>query len=638
MTGFTAIRVCVLVSLLVADLGYLPGVYGIPADMQFSSDRAATHAAGSHVAFGEGTLINFETISGPKGSNIPRKRVDTTTLSNDTTSSSGNFSVQPAEFFPSSASSASSDFDPFIISEVPNFAADSQDSTSSDSASEPPSSSATISGTTWMYYLVCGSSTSVTLGEQGIWTTQGRSSSQGPAFSSNVIVNPGDDQGQNGPPPGSMPLSSSSSGPPTWKATIYPSASPGAGSAGTVATATSLGEAATRVRRDSGDPPCSYLKCFGASCVPVSTSSTSVSSTSSSSEQSLPSTWEPPCEMSESSDGTGFCICTNGVTISPSSGQCPWTVLPSQASTTTSTTSGIEYPFTTTEDGNIIECMTYGVNDYVPDSTNAQEVSYCLGSTAVISEAPTATIELGNSSVFVGGMTGMTLYSSVSGNLTDLCGGTTSTTACQMDEMATATLGPVEYASGDTLQGDGEILVSVLASNFSSNDMKFMMINTIASILNVSTSATSSGCWNKTIPILQPDVSEGHVTGESEHGTQTYLFCNTGGFFAFQYFSDAHGFQYINTYLQFQTAEDPGDDDGSEYDCEEAVDAMADLIQFIVPELAPEDKGFDMAAKFACEAAAKADSGEGNDTSNGLSGVLGDMVPLSMVIAPLDGG
>lgn len=347
MANIVTICACVLLSVMITYFARLPGVDGVPADVQFSNDRAATQTT---------TLFpnSHERIPNSGKLQSLQKKVQTTTFQNGTTSSNASFTTEPAGFFPTSSSI---DFDPFIISEAPDFAV--EDTGFAVNSTTP------TAGISWIYYMVCGSSTSMTMGDKDLWTTQGLSSSNGPIFSSNIIVNPGDDQGQNGLPPSSTLSSSSSSGPLVRRTTIETSKSPGTSNSNIILTVSSSDRASTvkgtvtsaptpgLSRRDSGDSPCSYMKCSGTSCQPFtgpSSSSSSTLSTMAAPTSTLSTTAAPTfsCVYQDATpENPAMCSCVSGlssISVAPLSmssvsvitQSCDYTAWPSTQPTVTS--------------------------------------------------------------------------------------------------------------------------------------------------------------------------------------------------------------------------------------------------------------------------------------------------------------
>ncbi|KAF2232566.1 hypothetical protein EV356DRAFT_517324 [Viridothelium virens] len=460
-----------------------------------------------------------------------------------------------------------------------------EDDASTDLSSEEPLPSATPSvsthnppkdaaDTSWIYYLVCGHSTSMTMGDYEAYhalraTPLPRSISYLP------------------PPASSY----------TSKAEPYPKAVPGAGSPPVIPTVTSPPRP---IRRDSAGSVCSDIRCIGSSCEPIATSSSTSSSTR-----------KRPCEIKGNSAGTGSCVCTNGATISPFRGVCPWTALPPQASRSTGppTTSGIEYPFTTTSSGDVIECKTWMVSPWDITDTNTNHVnSYCYGSSAIISttsQKPSVTVEIGNSSINVGTLTGPPLYTTVSSALSQLCPGAS---LCSMGDSATVTVDHVPYIDVvNEMEDRGQLMISVLASSFNSVDMRDFMIGMIA--LAVNSSATGKSCWNET----NRDYNPVDPFGASP---ETKTACNAAGFIGFQYV-DASGFQYLDAYFEFRVEETKG-----EWICDEVIENIGSELQGAFPEFKEGIKLGEMGLNLVCQIAAAAATVDETSAGNGLSGFL----------------
>ena len=538
MARITALWACILAFPLVTYFSHLLTVKGAPAAVQHSPNRL------------EG-----------------RAPTNGTVASNDTDLPS------PAEFFPVNSDGKAA---PVAIKEAHDNGA--------------------------VYYLVCGGSTSLTLGDDISAIGWGQSA-QRRSYSANTAMESGDDQREDNPL-----FDETSSGASTAQETMYPSTIPGAGSSRTIAAATpseqlSTLQSARRTaspvagfRRDSGDSGCSYIICSGTSCDPI----TAVTSSSS----SLPATWEPPCEMTENTAGVGACVCTNGMTISPSSGQCPWTVLPSQAFTTTSApSSGIEYPFTGTDiSGDIIECRSEGVNDFGGITT--EPVTYCLGSSAILSLAThsgSATLEIGSSSVNVGQLTDMELYTSVSDALSDLCLRTPGATACDMGPSATATIPGVQYIDeNQDLMDNGELLVSIEDSLFYTDNLANKAIMMISSAMNAST--TGNNCWTDTNENVNP------IDYDPDPINTTV--CNAAGLVAFQYFYEPTGFEYIDALFDFQIMKGQG-----QFACENFINVMQMIGNTLAPEyrIGEDEAGF--AFKATCESFMEGENDNANSTS-----------------------
>ncbi|KAI9693207.1 MAG: hypothetical protein M1822_005203 [Bathelium mastoideum] len=236
------------------------------------------------------------------------------------------------------------------------------------------------------------------------------------------------------------------------------------------------------------------------------------------------------------------------------------------------------------------------------------------------------TVEVGSSSVNVGSLTSLALYTSVSNALQTLCGGDDSTTACAMGASATQTIEHVAFINENNDPEDGDLLVSVLDSNFSSNDIKNMMVASIATVVNAS--ATGGNCWN--------------VTNENENAIDydpdpiTYYMCNAAGFVGFQYYSEQSGFEYIDAYLTFQVPQSKG-----EFACDEFIGFAEMALQIFLPEMKIPEEASGAVLKLGCQAAVAEESSDATSTSNGLVGEMSSFNPanpLSVILSPFTAG
>ncbi|KAF7894175.1 hypothetical protein EAF00_007689 [Botryotinia globosa] len=219
--------------------------------------------------------------------------------------------------------------------------------------------------------------------------------------------------------------------------------------------------------------------------IPSSTVTSAPASITSASPSSLTSiTGALPCLMHEDPDaGTPpVCQCSNVVNAPPVTGTntagqtgkyCPWTTLPTQAMMTTK-------PSAPTDHCCSISVYLYGF------------LWQSKGSTAVIFNPPTASMEMGSSKVNVGtSMTGEALFTSVSNALTSLCTTPTSSGAWTSCQTGTIELGDATWLN-DNSREDGKVTIKVIDAQYNTTDYLDMVIHMIASTGNAT--ATGNNC------------------------------------------------------------------------------------------------------------------------------------------------
>ncbi|TGO28094.1 hypothetical protein BPAE_0032g00370 [Botrytis paeoniae] len=240
------------------------------------------------------------------------------------------------------------------------------------------------------------------------------------------------------------------------------------------------------------------------SSIPLSTVVSAPASVTSASSSSLASiTGTLPCLIHEDPDaGTPpICQCSNRVNIPPvtstnTAGQtgkyCPWTTLPTQAMTTTKPsappTTAASYQLTYTDPYSKVELCQSSSVAYLAGYT----LTECKGSTAVIYNPPTASMEMGSSKVNVGtSMKGGILFTSVSNALTSLCPTPTSSGAWTSCQTGTIELGDATWLN-DNSREDGKVTIKVTDAQYNTTDYLDIFIHMIASTANAT--ATGDNC------------------------------------------------------------------------------------------------------------------------------------------------
>ncbi|TGO66845.1 hypothetical protein BOTNAR_0053g00380 [Botryotinia narcissicola] len=278
------------------------------------------------------------------------------------------------------------------------------------------------------------------------------------------------------------------------------------------------------------------------SSIPLSTVTSAPASVTSASSSSLASiTGALPCLMHEDPDaGTPpICQCSNGVNVPP----------------VTST------------------------------NTAGQTGKHCKGSTAVIYNPPTASMEMGSSKVNVGtAMTGEVLFTSVSNALTSLCPTLTSSGAWTSCQTGTINLGDATWLN-DNSREDGKVTIKVTDAQYNTTDYLDMFIHMIASTAHAT--ATGNNCklleWEE-ISWRKRDAfaSNGPQEPTTERGGAH--FCNMNRFLDTQFYDGIQetAKMWIETEFGFELGE------LGNFDCASSVDLIGEVLGNIFDAVFPE--------------------------------------------------
>ena len=164
---------------------------------------------------------------------------------------------------------------------------------------------------------------------------------------------------------------------------------------------------------------------------------------------------------------------------------------------------------------------------------------YCLlgmGSTALIYQPGTASMEMGSSQVNAGtAMTGLALFTSISNALTSLCPTPTSPGAWTICETGVIEVGSATYLDPATEErSEGTVTVKVTDAQYNATNFHDLFINMIASAANAS--ATGNNCnssqWEQEI-ITKRDEGGGTLT---KWISGTDIWCNMNGFLDTQFY------------------------------------------------------------------------------------------------------
>ncbi|TGO17700.1 hypothetical protein BTUL_0015g00360 [Botrytis tulipae] len=333
------------------------------------------------------------------------------------------------------------------------------------------------------------------------------------------------------------------------------------------------------------------------SSIPLSTVTSAPASVTSVSSSSLASiTGALPCLMHEDPDaGTPpICQCSNGVNVPPvtstnTAGKtgkyCPWTTLPTQAMTTTKPsappTTAAPYQFTYTDPYGKVELCQSTLITHLAGYT----LTECKGSTAVIYNPPTASVEMGSSKVNVGtAMTGEVLFTSVSNALTSLCPTPTSSGAWTSCQTGTIELGDATWLN-DNSREDGKVTIKVTDAQYNTTDYLDMFIHMIASTANAT--ATGNNCklleWEE-ISWRKRDAfaSNGPQEPTTERGGAH--FCNMNGFLDTQFYDGIQetAKMWFETEFGFELGE------LGNFDCASSVDLVGEVLGNIFDAIFPE--------------------------------------------------
>ena len=170
MTRITSLFFTVVFTALVVYFGYPKKVNGVPADIRFNQDETKAEISGLPLSRRPGGTPTSRDLSKNDAVQVLRRSGNTTTSSNGITTN-GTLAAGPGEFVQASFETNKA---LNSVSEVLNMKGDSDsDFDSLSQAPGPSAASNKISSTSGsdalafssVYYLVCGGSTSMTLGD-----------------------------------------------------------------------------------------------------------------------------------------------------------------------------------------------------------------------------------------------------------------------------------------------------------------------------------------------------------------------------------------------------------------------------------------------------------------------------------------
>ncbi|KAI9649087.1 hypothetical protein NHQ30_001654 [Ciborinia camelliae] len=376
---------------------------------------------------------------------------------------------------------------------------------------------------------------------------------------------------------------------------------------------------------------------------PAYTAGTSLTSASSSAP-----TGPPICEnqADPDNDGPDYCYCSQGTLttqvapVTGSGGPCPWTALPITGAGPKPTftpppgTNTALYSYTAGYD--VIACQSSIVS-----MTNNVEVTSCKGLTYTISELPHATVQVGSSTQNVGTLSSAALYTAVSNALTSVCPPPSagSSTYCT----ASATITGVSYTFNETvaeykkrdtggvfgnidsakanvarreetshiekrldiplpinekvtvIKSDGELVISVPTSNYTSQGILNSMI-----VLAASTFASSAS--GKACATFLNRKADGIATRDTAPST---LLCGATHFAGVEYtnwaLDSGEPAAYLGVELDFQQGMSELLD--MVFECEELVNGILEIVGTIFPEIAPLELDSEEFVAAGCEAA-----------------------------------
>lgn len=344
---------------------------------------------------------------------------------------------------------------------------------------------------------------------------------------------------------------------------------------------------------------------------------------------SAPAPTGPPiCENQADPDNAGpdYCYCSQGKSttrvapITGDGGPCPWTTLPITNAEPMPTftpppeTNTALYSYTAGYD--VIACQS----SIVSREDNVA-VTSCTGSTYTISELPHATVQVGRSTQNVGTLSSAALYTAVSNALTSVCPppATGSSTYCT----AAATITGVSYTFNDTVdvwekrevtphndkrvavpelrhqkvttvKSDGELIISVPTSNYTSKGILNSMIALAAS--QFAGSASDKAC--DTFLNKQDD---GLPTRDTAPST---LLCSATHFAGVEYtnwgLDSGEPAAFLGVELDFQKGMSEILD--MIFECEELVNGILGIVGTIFPELASLELDSEEFVAAGCEA------------------------------------
>lgn len=337
----------------------------------------------------------------------------------------------------------------------------------------------------------------------------------------------------------------------------------------------------------------------------------------------------PICEnqADPDNDGPNYCYCSQGkltTSVAPITGKggpCPWTTLPitdgGPVPTFTPPPETNKALYSYTEGYDVIACQSSIVS-----KENNVAVTPCTGSTYTISELPHATVQVGRSTQNVGTLSSAALYTAVSNALTSVCPppASGSITYCT----AAATITGVSYTFNETIDvwekrevtsdfdkrlaipelrhqkvtevvSDGELIISVPTSNYTSKGILHSMI-----VLAASTFASSAS--GKACAAFLNRQSDGLPTRDTDPST---LLCGATHFAGVEYtnwgLDPDEPAAFLGVELDFQKGVSEILD--MVFECEELVNGILALVGTIFPELAPLELDSEDFVAAGCEAA-----------------------------------